>query len=197
MKQTTMKWTILALALVLAVAGNAYGDRPMRFKANLEGFNAGGMPIPTNATGNARVEVIDDGTALEFRVIVAGIDNLLMAHIHIAPAPVALTDPAGPIAYWFTGGPPPAAPDGSSGDNLTERVNGRLAQGFIITDGDVEDWDVNSMNPDPQSGTVAGLINAIKKGRASVVVHTDDLNPDTPTGVAGDSRAGELRGTLQ
>ena len=187
MKQTTMKWTILALALALAVAGNAYGDRPMRFKANLEGFNAGGAPIPTNATGNARVEVIDDGTALEFRVIVAGIDNLLMAHIHIAPEPVELTDPAGPIAYWFTGGPPP-------GDNLTERVNGRLAQGFIITDGDVLDWDPMDT---PDSGTVAGLIRAIMEGRASVVVHTDDLDPDTPTGVAGDSRAGELRGTLQ
>ena len=38
---------------------------------------------------------------------------------------------------------------------------------------------------------------AIEEGRASVVVHTDDLDPDTPTGIAGDSRAGELRGTLQ
>lgn len=186
MKQTTIKLTVLALALTLAVAGNAYGDRPMRFKAQLEGFNAGGVPIPTNATGNARVEVIDDGTALAFRVIVAGIDNLLMAHIHVAPEPVELTDPAGPIAYWFTGGPPP-------GTNLTERVNGRLAQGFIITDGQLEVWDAN----DPTAGTVGGLITAIEEGRASVVVHTDDLNPDTPTGVAGDSRAGELRGTLQ
>ena len=186
MKQKTMKWTILALALALAVAGNAYGDRPMRFDAHLEGFNAGGAPIDTNATGQAKVEVIDDGTALAFSVNVAGIDNLLMAHIHIAPAPVELTDPAGPVAYWFTGGPPP-------GDNLTERVNGRFAQGFIITDGDVVSWDT----ADPNDGTVLGLITAIEEGRASVIVHTDDLDPTTPTGTAGDSRAGELRGTLQ
>ena len=122
MKQTTMKRTLFVLVLALAVVvGNAYGDRPMRFEAKLEGFNAAGTPILTNATGNAKVEIIDDGTAVEFKVTVAGIDNLLMAHIHIAPAPVELTDPAGPIAYWFTGGPPPR-------NNLTERVNGRLAQ---------------------------------------------------------------------
>ena len=187
MKQTTMKRTLFVLVLALAVVvGNAYGDRPMRFEAKLEGFNAAGAPILTNATGNAKVEIIDDGTAVEFKVTVAGIDNLLMAHIHIAPAPVELTDPAGPIAYWFTGGPPP-------GNNLTERVNGRLAQGFIITDGDLVVWDAT----DPTAGTVAGLIAAIAEGRASVVVHTDDLNQDTPTGSAGDSRAGELRGTLQ
>jgi hypothetical protein len=177
---------LFALALGLSVVGNAQADNPIRFKAHLEGFNAAGIPIPTRATGQARVEVIDDGTALSFRVSVAGIENLLMAHIHVAPEPVEITDPAGPIAFWFTGGPPP-------GTNLTERVNGRLAEGFIITDGQVVVWDIN----DPAAGTVQGLIAAIMDGRASVVVHTDDLDPDTPTGVAGDSRAGELRGTLQ
>ena len=66
--------------------------------------------------------------------------------------------------------------------------------GDDVTDGDVGDWDpINT----PDSGTVAGLIRAIEEGRVSVVVHTDDLDPGTPTGVAGDSRAGELRGTLQ
>ena len=188
-----MKKLLIALALGLAVAGNAWADKPIRFKAHLEGFNAGGLPVDTRATGQAQVEVIDDGTALAFRVNVAGIDNLLMAHIHVSPVPVETTDPAGPVAYWFVGGPPPAAPDGSSGDNLTETVNGRLAEGFIITDGDVEVWDAT----DPEAGTVAGLINAIMDGRASVIVHTDDFDPTTPTGVQGDSRAGELRGTLE
>lgn len=182
-----MRNIVLALALGVIVVGNAEAAKPMKFSAQLDGFNAGGAPIPTNAQGRAVAEVIDDGTAVNFRVKVAGIDNLLMAHIHIAPAPVEVTEPAGPIAYWFTGGPPPGA-------NLTERVNGTLADGYIITDGDVDDWD--PMNT-PDSGTVAGLIRAIKEGRASVVVHTDDLDPNTPTGVAGDSRAGELRGTLQ
>jgi hypothetical protein len=180
-----MRTILLALTLALMVAAAQAGPK-MLFKAQLDGFNAGGAPIPTNATGNARVEVIDEGTALQFSLNVAGIDNLLMAHIHVAPEPVEVSDPAGPVAYWFVGGPPP-------NQTVTERVNGVLSRGYIITDGDVEVWDAT----DPAAGTVQGLIEAIAEGRASVVVHTDDLNPDTPTGVAGDSRAGELRGTLR
>lgn len=181
-----MRILLSILALGSLAAGTALADKPMRFDAKLFGFNAGGGPVATNAQGRASVEVIDDGTAIKFKVNVAGIDNLLMAHIHIAPAPVELTDPAGPVAFWFTGGPPP-------GSVNTETVNGTLAEGYIVTDGSLSLWD----GSDPTAGTIAGLITAISEGRASVVVHTDDLNPDTPTGVAGDSRAGELRGTLQ
>ncbi len=181
-----MRRILFLMLIALAFAGNAYADRNTRFKAKLDGFDAAGAQIATNATGNAHVEVIDGGTALEFRINVAGINNLLMAHIHISPVPVNETDPAGPVAFWFVGGPPP-------GTTVTERVNGRLAEGFIITDGDVVSWDTS----DPLNGTVQGVINAIREGRASVVVHTDDLDPNTPTGRAGDSRAGELRGTLR
>lgn len=181
-----MRKFLFILALGSLAAGNVLADKPIRFDAKLFGFNAAGTPVATNAQGRASVEVIDDGTAIKFRVNVAGIDNLLMAHIHIASAPVQLTDPAGPIAFWFTGGPPP-------GSVNTETINGTLAEGFIVTNGSLTTWD----GSDPAAGTIAGLISAISEGRASVVVHTDDLDPDTPTGVAGDSRAGELRGTLQ
>lgn len=181
-----MRNMLFAIVLGVAVAGGAGAVQPQKFSAHLEGFNAAGAPVATNAQGHAMVEVIDGGTALKFVVKVAGIDNLLMAHIHVAPTPVEVTDPAGPIALWFVGGPPP-------GTTVTERVDGTLAEGYVVTNGDLVVWDAG----DPAAGTVAGLIAAIEEGRASVVVHTDDLNPDTPTGVAGDSRAGELRGTLQ
>lgn len=176
---------VVAFALGAILAGNANAQGSLRFKTHLEGFNLAGAPVATNATGQAIVEVIDGGTALAFRVNVAGINNLLMAHIHVAPQPVTVTDPSGPVAFWFTGGPPPR-------DVVRERTDGRLAQGFIITDGQVAVWDAS----DPEAGSVQGLINAIREGRASVIVHTDDLDPSTATGVAGDSRAGELRGTL-
>ena len=181
--------TTLAFLLCVGLASVAYAEKPMRFKTHLEPFNAGGAPVMTNATGQAHAEVIDEGTAVAFRINVAGIRNLLMAHIHVSDVPVGNTDPAGPIAYWFTGGPPP-------GDVVTERVNGRLAEGFIITGGDLEDW---TALPDTvaRSERVGLLIDAIKEGRATIVVHTDDLDPNTPTGVAGDSRAGEIRGTLR
>lgn len=177
---------LVVLALGLGLTSVAAGQPPQRFDAQLFGFNLAGQPIATNAVGHAAVEVIDGGTALSFRVQVTGIENLLMAHIHVAPNPVQITDLAGPIAFWITGGPPPES-------TITERVNGRLGRGFVITDGQVEDWNPAELG----SGTVHGLIKAIKEGRASVVVHTDDLDPATPTGMAGDSRAGELRGTLQ
>jgi len=88
----------------------------LKSDAKLFGFNTGRASIPATAQGRAKVEVIDHGTPLRFRVKLAGVNNLLMAHIHIAPDPVEITEPAGPIAYWFTGGPLPVT-------NLTEQVD--------------------------------------------------------------------------
>jgi hypothetical protein len=181
-----MKKALLAFALAIGLTGQAFADRGGRFHARLEGFNLNGLPVATNATGTAQVEIIDGGTAINFRVNVAGIRNLWMAHIHIAPQPVNVTDPAGPVAFWFTGGPPQST-------TLKETVNGRLAEGYIITNGDVVSWNA----ADPLNATVEGLIKAIEEGRASVIVHTNDLNPATTALVQGDSPGGELRGTLR
>jgi len=186
-----MKKALIALSLGMAFGSVAFADSGMKFDTHLEGFTLAGDVVDTNATGQARVDVIDGGTALKFRVNVAGIDNLLMAHIHVAPigspTPVAVTDPAGPVAFWFVGGPPPQG-------RLTETVNGRLAEGFIITNADLADWGDPA---DAMSGTIEGLVNAIMDGRASVIVHTSDGNAATMVPVAGDSPAGELRGTLR
>ena len=182
-----MKKFILITILGLALVGSSYADHRMRFKTHLEGFDLNGNPIATLATGEAMVEVLDNGTALGFKVNVADIDNLWMAHIHVASAPVEVTDPSGPIAFWFTGGPPPE-------NNLSETVNGRLAEGFIITNGQLQSW--NDADP-TLDGTVAGLIKAIQEGRTSVIVHTNDLDVNTLPGVQGDSPTGELRGTLR
>lgn len=173
--------------LLLAAAGTcitttALADKPMRFDTHLEGYNAGGVPVSTSATGQARVEVINDGTAIYFQVEVAGIFNVFMAHIHVNgqdAAPIQLTNPAGPVVFWFTGGPP-------TGGILTETINGSFARGFIITDADL-------VSPN----TVAGLVDAIKAGRASVVIHTRDTSGTIPGGTQGNSPPGELRGTLQ
>lgn len=173
---------LILFAIGAGLASASVADPPTRFNAQLFGFNAGGEPIPTNATGHATVEILDDNTAVYFQVQVAGIQNLFMAHIHVAPEAVQITDPAGPIVFWFTGGPPPS-------ETVTKPVNGTLARGFIMTDSQV-------VGP-PGLDTVEDLISAIRDGRASVVVHTNDLDPETPTGRAGDSAAGEIRGTLR
>ncbi|MCP5151635.1 MAG: CHRD domain-containing protein [Ectothiorhodospiraceae bacterium] len=188
------KRTLVALALGLAVATGAQADRALKFRAHLDGFNAAGQPVATNATGQARFEVIDGGTAVRYSVKVAGIENMFMAHIHVAPAPVAVTDPAGPIAYWFAPSTPPAAP--GAGVSVAERIDGDLASGLIYSDQQL----VGVLAPDPENpdGTgIRGLINAMMEGRASVVVHTNDFDPTTPPGVAGDSPPGEIRGTIE
>lgn len=157
--------------LTLLFAGSSFADSTMRFRTNLEGFDLTGAPIATAATGEAKVEVIDNGSALAVRVNVANFDNLLMAHIHIADGPVMLTDPSGPPVYWFNGGPPPQG-------TISEKINGRLAEGFIFTSGQLD-------SPRPDITNVEELIAAIRAGRASVIVHSSDFP------------AGELRGTLQ
>jgi hypothetical protein len=176
-----------AFVLIVLMAANAYAvDPPNRFFARLQPFDASGRPVDSNAVGRARVDVLNDGTALKFSVSVAGIENMVMAHIHVSPTPVAVTEDAGPVAVWFNGGPPPA-------NSLKRVINGGLAAGYIISNGDLVSWDPVG---DPLSGTIAGLVKAMREGRATVAVHTDDQDPNTPTGRQGDSRAGEIRGTL-
>lgn len=180
-----MKKSLFVPVLVLALAGAANAEPPLSFTAHLEGFNAGGAPVETNATGQANFEVIDNGTAIRYRVNVAGIENLWMAHIHVAAQPVGLTDPAGPIAFWFAPTNANMAPP--AGTSVESRIQGTVASGLIYSDG-------QNLN-----GTgVQGLITAMMEGRASVVVHTNAFgDPNFPPGAAGNSPPGELRGTIQ
>ena len=158
----------ILISACMFLSATALADAPERYDAQLSGFNATGAVVDTNAAGIAKVEVVDNGTAIYYQINVAGLDGAFMAHIHVAPEPVQLTDPAGPPVFWFFGGPPPSA-----ADNISEPINGSLARGYIVTDADLT------------SGTVADLIAAIQQGRASIIVHTVE------------SPAGELRGGLQ
>ena len=162
-----MRRMIVSLVCILLPVAALAGP-PNRFDAQLSGFNAGGGVVDTNAAGVAKVEIVDDGTAIYYQINVAGLDGAFMAHIHVAPSPVQVTDPAGPPVFWFFGGPPPKA-----ADSVAETINGSLARGYIVTGSDLT------------SGSVEELIAAIREGRASIIVHTTD------------SPAGELRGTLQ
>lgn len=155
-------------------------------------LSPGGAMVDTNATGQANFWVIDDGTAVRYRVNIAGIENLRMAHIHVAPAPVfSITGPAGPVAFWFV--PTNAPPAGST---IQDRFQGNVASGVILTDTQL----VGPVSPDPtdpENTGIQGLIIAMREGRASVVVRTEAMgDPNFPLGGAGNSPTGEIRGTI-
>ncbi|HET7596497.1 MAG TPA: CHRD domain-containing protein [Burkholderiales bacterium] len=201
-----MRKVLLAIALSLGITGAALAkdggdqghghgnDDGMRFRAHLVGGDLNGNPIVTNATGEASLTVIDHGTALRFRVEIAGIRNLWQAHIHIAAqGPVAPNQPVGPIAFWFVPSSN-AAPD----SNVSERFDGEMSGGVIMTNAQL----TGPLAFDPANAEntgIAGLLKAIGEGRATIVVHTNDLdnsNNQVP-GVSGDSPAGEIRGLIQ
>ena len=74
-----MRLILITCIVGLLFANNGYAGEPMRLKAQLEGFDLTGAPVATAATGQARVEVVDDGSALSFRVNEENLDNLPMA----------------------------------------------------------------------------------------------------------------------
>jgi hypothetical protein len=113
----------------------------------------------------------DDGTALEFKLIVANIHNVIAAHIHLAPEGVN-----GPVVAFLYG---PAAP----GDGRTQGV---LNTGTITA--------ANLTGP-LTGQPLSALVTAISEGNAYVNVHTNDGDPST-TGGPGDLPAGEIRGQM-
>ena len=154
------------VALALAPAALA-GDN---FVAPL----SGDQEVPardTRAAGVATFKLSKDGTALEFKVNVANIDNVFASHIHCGAVGVN-----GPVGVTLFAG----APAGG-------RVNGTLAEGTITA-------------PDPGNGCgwtdLAAVLAAIESGNTYVNVHTNDGVAPPNTG-PGDFPGGEIRGQIR
>jgi hypothetical protein len=118
-----------------------------RFTASLSGANSRPTPIVSTATGTAEFDYVADLKTLFYRVDVAGIDSVTLAHIH-APADTGGT--TGVVLNLFLGSTP------AKGLGFT----GTLAQGV---GGDL--------------GAVAGmtldsLLVLLRNGHAYVNVHT-------------------------
>jgi hypothetical protein len=152
MKRSRRLWISLSLALIaillLASAALANGNR--NYTASLKGENE--VPaVETNAQGQAIFHLSKDGTELHYKLIVANIENVLMAHIHLAPAGAN----GGVVAWLYPSAPPPQLIEG--------RTDGILAEGTITADDLV--------------GALAGLslqdlIDEMDAGGAYVNVHT-------------------------
>lgn len=140
------------------------------FRAHL----SGAQEVPardTQAQGQATFALNKAGDALDYRLIVSNIENVVASHIHLGTA-----DENGPVVVFLYGNVPAGG----------GRTDGVLATG-TITQADLV-------------GPLAGhpfqdLLDAMRSGGAYVNVHTNDGVAPPNTG-PGDFPGGEVRGQI-
>jgi hypothetical protein len=151
-KRSALVFIILLLALVLFTTTALAGSK-RTFTASL----SGGEEVPaadTQAQGQAIFKVSKDGESISYKLIVANIENVTQAHIHLAPAGAN-----GPVVVWLYPGGPPA-------QLIPGRFDGILAEG-TLTAADL----VGSL----AGGTLKDLLENMASGNAYVNVHTSQF----------------------
>ncbi len=149
MKRLTIVLSVMALLVAGAAPALSRGP-DSNFRTHLSGDNE--VPaVDTQAQGQAIFKLSADGTELHYKLIVANIEDVEMAHIHMAPAGTN----GGVVVWLYPASPPPQLIEG--------RFNGVLAEGVITADNLV--------------GALAGqslgdLVDAMKAGNTYVNVHT-------------------------
>lgn len=147
------RWIVAAVALallVLTAAPAAFAGSPdLNFRTHLSGDAAGS---DSAGQGQGIVRFSADGETVYFKLNVANIENVTMAHIHVAATPGG----AGPPVLWlYPDSPPPLLIEG--------RVQGTLGEG-TATAADLVG---------PLAGhSLEDLRTAILEGRAYINVHT-------------------------
>jgi hypothetical protein len=109
--------------------------------------------VDSQGQGQAIFRFSKDGNELYYKLIVANIENIIMAHIHLRPN--AQTPNGPPVLWLIPDGPPPLA------DPVT--TNGVLVEGTVTS--------ANLVGP-LASGSLADLKAKIREGLTYVNVHT-------------------------
>jgi hypothetical protein len=156
MKRASYMVTLLVLAL-LTTAGGVLAAANNPFANHFEAHLIGGEEVPANdsqAAGQAVFNVVDGGNAIEYRLIVANIDNVAQSHIHLGPAGCQC-----PVVVFLYPSAPPAV-------LIPGTTNGVLMTGTITAAN--------------LRGSLAGqplsvLINHMAAGNTYVNVHTSHL----------------------
>ncbi len=132
---------------------SSQGQVVLNFRAHLSGDQVNvDPPLETEATGQAIFQLSKDGTELSYRLIVANIENVRMAHIHLAPA-----GENGPVVAWLYPSAPPA-------QKIEGRFDGNLATGVITTE---------DLSGPLDEDELSDLIYQMAAGNTYVNVHTD------------------------
>lgn len=160
----------LTAAWLSLTSFDARAAHPVNYSAQLTGREEV-PPRDTNATGHATFQFSKDGLSLSYRIVVANINNVTAAHIHLG----ARTMNGSAVVTLYG----PAAPGGG-------RKSGVLASG-TITGAD--------LTGDLAGHPLADLVMAMDAGNTYVNVHTDD-GAGAPDTRSGDFPNGEIRGQI-
>jgi hypothetical protein len=170
-----MRTRIVAVVFVAGLF--AVGIAVAAMNRNWSTHANGSMEVPAHDTqGQAQAifHLSSDGSALEYKLIAANIENVFMAHIHMDRPGVN-----GPIVVWLYPSTAVAPGPPNSG-----RVDGVIADGTITASNLVG----------PLAGhPLSDLIDAMNTGNAYVNLHTSN---GTAIPSAGNFPGGEIRGDV-
>jgi hypothetical protein len=164
---------LTSVLLSLLIAGPAVAQPPA--SKNFVTHLTGAEEVPERdcpGQGQAIFQLSKDGTELSYKLISSNIENVVAAHIHLAPAGAN-----GNVVLFLFGPAPPAE----------GRHDGVLGEG-TATAADL----VGPLTGQPLSA----LVTNMRVGNAYVNVHTNDGVAPTNTG-CGDFPGGEIRGQIR
>jgi hypothetical protein len=136
-----------------------------------------GVVNESQARGSAVFQLSADGSALDYHLNMANIENAFMAHIHSAAAGAN-----GPVVAWLY--PSTTVAPGPLGSG---RFDGVAATGTITA--------ANLLGP-LAGQRLSALVSLLENGGAYVNVHTNDGVAPTNSG-PGDFPGGEIRGQIE
>jgi hypothetical protein len=160
----------LAGGAALLIGSTALAGDSTFVAAHLSGANE--EPArDTKASGNAVFQLSEDATELDYRLIVANIDNVVAAHIHRGPE-----DVNGPVVALLYAAAAAGGPEGG-----------------VIATGTITAADLSG----PLAGQpLSALVDVIEAGDAYVNVHTNNGVAPTNEG-PGDFPGGEIRAQMK
>ena len=172
--KTMKKFSVISLLVLLVVLASVsvVFASSQHYEAHLTSTGEP-FPVDSQAVGQAIFRVTNDGQAIEYRLIVANIEDARMAHIHYLPSGAA----TGPISVWLY-------PETPQPILIPGVFNGVLMSG-TITQADLDAL-IPATGADTRPiKTMAELLAAMEAGSTYVNVHTV---------VYG---AGEIRGPIK
>jgi hypothetical protein len=152
-----MRRLIVVLAVFALFVAGAVPALSANSAKNFRTHLTGAEEVPaveTRAQGQAIFKLSPDGTELHYKLIVANIENVTMAHIHLAP----VGQNGGVVAWLYPKAPPPQLIPG--------RVQGVLAEGTITA---------ANLVGDLAGQPLSALIDHMNKDNAYVNVHTSQF----------------------